>query len=372
MSEGRIRVVESYVAAGDEAPKDDSRFHTRPSLMRCSDGSFLFTTLVGSEKSGPDGRTKVLKSRDACRTWEEMPSPTVWDEKANARWGYMMCHITETSPGRLLAAYLRTDRFNPDEPLFHPKTSGMQYAIVRLSESRDNGQTWSEPRDLDYRLPDLIAPGPFLRLPNGALGIPCEVWHEWDKGFREGPSTRLILSQDNGQTWPEAGMIARDEARQLIYGDPRPTLLPDGRLVVLLWVYNIDTEEDLPVHRAESSDNGRTWSPVHNTELIGQIANAASLRQGLMLAVYQRRFGDDAGLRAVLSYDDGLTWDGGTDTLIWPAGHHTDLKNPFAGYEKYTFGYSTVLRLSENEVLAPFWVSNGKTTYIRILKVYVA
>lgn len=371
MSQARIRVVENHVVAGDEVAKQDSRFHTFPSLTRCSDGSFLCTALVGSAKSGPDGRTKVFKSTDACRTWEQRPSPTVWDEKADARWGYMMCHIIETSPGRLLAAYLRTDRFHPDEPLFHPKTSGMQRAVVRLSESRDNGQTWSSPRDLNYRLPDLIAPGQFMQLPDGSLGMPFEVWHEWDKGFREGPSTRFVVSDDDGRTWPETGMIARDKARHIIYGDPRLTMLPDGRLVVLLWMYNLETEQDFPVHRAESSDNGRTWSSVHNTEIVGQIANPASLRDGLMLAVYQKRFGAEAGLRAMLSYDDGLTWDTRTDTVIWGLEHHTDQKNPFSGYEEYAFGYSTVLRLSEHEVLVPFWVSNGKTTYIRLLKVSV-
>ena len=371
MSQHQIDVIASYIPAGDETPTADSKFHTRPSLTRCSDGSFLFTTLVGSEKSGPDGRTKVLKSTDDCRTWQERPSPTVWDEQANPGWGYMMCHLTETAPGRLLAAYLRTDRFNPEEPLFHPETSGMQPAVIRLAQSLDNGNTWSQPWDLDYVLPDLIAPGRFFHLADGALGMPFEVWHEWDKGWREGPSTRLIISRDNGKTWPEGGIIARDETRKLIYGDPRLTMLPGGRLVVLLWVYNIEPENDLTVHRSESSDNGLTWSPVHGTGLVSQIANPAWLREGVMAAVYQRRFGEDAGLRAVLSYDDGLSWDPETDTALWKQGHHTDDKNPFSGYEEFTFGYSTVLRLSEHEVLVPFWVSNGRTTYIRILRVNV-
>jgi hypothetical protein len=266
---------------------------------------------------------------------------------------------------------MRADRFNPDEALFHPETNGMQHTVVRLTESTDNGQSWSEPRDLDYVLPDLIAPGSFIALDDGALGMPCEVWHEWDKGFREGPSTRLIISRDGGQTWPGAGIIARDETSTHIYGDPRLTMLADGRLVVLLWVYNMQTEEDLPVHRAESSDNGLTWSLPESVGITGQIANPAALRDGLMLCVYQKRFGEDAGLRALLSYEDGLSWDAATDTLIWPAGHHTDDTNPFSGYEEYTFGYSSLLQLPESDVLVSFWASNGSTTYIRILRLEV-
>ena len=160
-TDSRICVVDSYIPTGDETPNDHSKFHTRPSLTHCSDGSFLFTTLVGSKKSGPDGRTEVLKSTNNCRTWEQRPSPTVWDEQANPGWGYMMCPLTETTPGHLLAAYLRTDRFNPAEPLFHSETDGMQHAVVRLCESTDSGETWSKPWDLDYKIPDLIVPGPW-------------------------------------------------------------------------------------------------------------------------------------------------------------------------------------------------------------------
>ena len=366
-----IKVVDSYIAAGDDTPQADSRFHTFPSLTRCSDGSFVGTTLAGRQKTAPDGRTQVFRSTDDCRTWVSMTSPTICDEKTNAGWGYMMCHFAETSPGHLLAAYARTDRFNPDEPLFHPETSGMQPTRVRLTESDNHGQTWSQPWDLDYQLPDLIAPGQFLRLGDGTLGMPFEVWHEWEQGFRDGPSTRLIISRDNGKTWPEVGIIARDDSCQLIYGDPRLTRLPDGRLVALLWAHNFQTEKDLPAHRTESVDNGRTWSPVHDTGLTSQIANPAWLCDGLMLAVYQRRFGAKAGLRAILSEDNGLTWDHNTDTGIWAWGHHTNDLNPFSGYEQYAFGYSTISPLTEYEVLVPFWASNGKTTYIRILRVAI-
>jgi hypothetical protein len=355
---------------GDESPLGDSKFCTFPSLSRGLDGTLRCTALVGTQKTGPDGRTVLVKSTDGGRTWQPGPSPTIWDEQADPRFGYMMCHIAELARGHLLAAYLRVDRFNPSEPLFHPKTNGMQRSVVRLCESRDDGQTWSKPWDLDYRLPDVMAPGAILRLPDGALGIPFEVWHEWDKGFREGPSTRLAISSDGGKTWPYAGMIARDTSNRTIHGDPRLTVLPDGRLVVLLWVYSIDKEQDLPVHRSESRD-GRTWSAPQSTGLIGQIANPAALRDHLLLCVYQKRFGADAGLRAVLSPDDGVTWDARTDTLLWSTGQHSAPNNPFSGYEQYSFGYSTVLRESEHQVLVPFWASNGKTTCIRILKVEV-
>ena len=81
-----IKVVDSYIAAGDDTPQADSRFHTFPSLTRCSDGSFVGTTLAGRQKTAPDGRTQVFRSTDDCRTWVSMTSPTICDEKTNAGW----------------------------------------------------------------------------------------------------------------------------------------------------------------------------------------------------------------------------------------------------------------------------------------------
>lgn len=364
-----IRTIDDVVIAGDEVGHSSSRFHTFPSLARCHDGSLIATTLVGDSKSGPDGRIKVLRSTDQGQTWTPLASPTEWDQRQHPRCGYLMCHITELSPGRLLAAYLRADRFVPDEPLFHPTTSGMQRTTLRLCESRDGGANWSPPWDLDYLLPDLIVPGRMFHMPDGALAMPFEVWHEWDKGFREGPSTRMIFSRDGGRTWPQAGIIARDARRRLIYGDPRTALLPDGRLIALLWAHDFVAEQDLPIHFSESHDGGLTWSAPRSTGIAGQIANPVWLGDGAVAAFYQKRFEPGTpGMHAVLSLDAGLTWLSETDTLIWAAPSQNAGANPFSGYEMYSFGYSSALRCPDNSILLTFWASNGPATCVRMLR----
>ncbi|NJD02147.1 MAG: exo-alpha-sialidase [Ruminiclostridium sp.] len=365
-----INEIESYVAAGDVNPGSDSLFYTFPSLSRCSDGSFLCCTLAGKKKNSPDGRIRLYKSVDCCRTWSEIDSPALQDEKEDAGYGYQMCHISEIEQRYLLAVYVRVKWSNHEEPLFHPKTDGIQPCEVRITRSFDNGKSWVKPKTLDYTLPDMIIPGRCIKLPNGMLGIPCEVWHEWDKGFREGPSSRLIISKDKGETWNKASIMALDEMKESIYGDPRITFLEDGRIVTLFWRYSLKTGEDMPVHRVESSDGGETWSKPYNTGLESQIANPVSFGNGIMLCIFQKRFGDQ-GMKAVLSYDNGLTWDTGNVATIWQSESSTDNKNPFQGYQDYTFGYSSAMKLSDREVLATFWCSNGKTTYIRICRLQV-
>ena len=371
MKNNRITVLDTYLAAGDAIGCEDSKFHTRPSVTRCSDGSFLCCALVGSTKDGPDARIKVYRSADSCKTWKEIASPIRQEEQADQRYGHVVCHITELDTGCLVAVMMIAQRFNPEEPLFHPETDGMQPCELKIAKSSDNGGTWTKPRMLDYHHPDVIVPQKCVILPGGNLGIPCEIWHEWDKGFREGPSARLILSYDKGESWPEAAIMAKDDKKECLYGDPRLTILPDSRIVAFLWRHNFKVGKDLPVHRVESADMGATWSRPCSTDIEGQIANPVSLADGLMLCVYQKRFGDDAGLKAILSYDDGRSWDRQTEVSILTMGHHVDSTNPFSGYDAYTFGTSSVLKLSASEVLVSFWASNGKATCIRMLRVQV-
>ena len=371
MSNHSISVLDNYIVAGDVIPEEDSLFHMRPCLTKCSDGSFLFSTLIGKGKTSPDGRTKVFRSTDDCKTWEPVASPTAHDENEDPNAGFMMCNITEIEPEHLFAVYNQVDRSNPDEDLFHPQTDGSQHTEVRVTHSYDNGRTWEKPKPIQFTLPDLIMPGKCIILPDGSLGIPCEVWFEWDKGFQDGPSSPILLSHDKGETWAEAAYMAKDEKGETFFGDPRLTTLNDDTLVTLFWRYHLENGEDLPVHRAESKDNGRTWSVPESTELVGQIANPLFIKEGLMLCVYQKRFGDPS-LRGVLSYDNGKSWDMDADTALWRKADDKDaIKNPFQGYQQYTFGFSRVLKNGPDEALISFWCSNGKTTYVQVLRVQV-
>ncbi len=248
----------------------------------------------------------------------------------------------------------------------------MQYSEVRLVRSCDNGKTWTRPVALDYILPDLIMAGGFVRLPDGNLGIPCEIWHEWDKGWREGPSTRLIRSFNNGETWPEAALMARDGNKESIFGDPKIAVLPDDKIISLFWRYGLKSGKDMPIHMSSSTDSGLTWGIPKSTGISGQRSSPVSLGNGLVLCIYQKRFGDDSGIKCIMSFDDGGSWMQDTDISVYRIGHHTNNANPFSGYtDSYTFGYSSILKLSDDEILVPFWMNGGESCHIRILRIII-
>lgn len=354
MSKPTIRITgHSCLDTGDWERERETPYHMFPSLTRLANGSYVACTLHGRAKLSPDGTFRIYRSDDGCRTWRELSTPLV--HETGGLYGYNMCHITELATGEWLAVYLRYDRYSEEAPLFHPTEDGMQKCRVRISKSADGGQNWSTPKMIAFELPDMIVPGKCLVLDNGMLGIPCEVWKEWDFGFREGPTSRLIFSYDHGETWPDAAIMAKDAASASIFGDPRLTRLDDGRVVALFWRYSLADGKDMPVHRAESADGGRSWGEPVSTGLTGQIASPAALGGGLMLGLYQKRFGEDAGLRAILSHDNGFSWDETTDTAVYESGRTTASDNPFVGIADYTFGYSSLVPISDREMLAVYW-----------------
>ena len=78
----------------------------------------------------------------------------------------------------------------------------------------------------------------------------------------------------------------------------------DGRLLAMIR----SGEGDSHLYRSVSSDGGRTWSPIERTAIWGLPAHVIRLRSGALLCAYAHRRHPE-GFRAVLSDDDGDTWD---------------------------------------------------------------
>lgn len=349
-------------------PHYTDKYETFPSLTRLSDGTYLCCFLSSDDKIGNNGMIRMLRSADGCKTWTEGQAPPAVEEKSG--YGYMMCHITELGDRSLLACYLRILLQDGVSTFFHPATNGIMYGVVRIAKSYDGGRSWGDARTIDYHLPDIIVPGKCEVLPDGVIGLPCEVWHEWDRGFRQGPSSRFILSYDNGRTWPEAAILARDEAGHSIYGDPRLSTGEDGVMKAYFWRYSLKEGSDLPIHSAVSRDQGRSWSRADSIGLNGQVASPIDWGGGHITCIYQRRFGRP-GLCAISSYDGGRSWDDESEVVIYESAEDTADHNPFTGYKEYTFGYSSVIKISDSEALVIYWHNNSKSdgrTAIRISK----
>ena len=192
-----------------------------------------------------------------------------------------------------------------------PGKSNMQFtAVIRRQRSLDGGQTW-QPADVVFD-----EPGSFCRQPIQALSSGRWLFGNWkcyDDDSKNGTDHTLFqLSDDQGQTWRQAALPG---SQGLVHANLVD--MGEGHVVVFLrsrwadWIY-----------RAESRDDGETWTLPEATALPNNNASisAIRLRSGrIALAYNPTQAAHPApgqacwpGLRCpvavALSEDGGLTW----------------------------------------------------------------
>jgi len=293
----------------------------------------------------------MARSTDGGKTFVQVPHPNAADAREHPEWGYLMGFVGEVSPGKLTSVYeyIETDE---SKPLFSPETDGMQPAYIRCTVSDDNGATWSPASNIGFTLPDIIVPGQPYAQPDGSIGFTTEIHDVWENGYVEGPSAWFIISRDGGRTYNEGYLMAAEDG--IIHGDARVTFDGD-EMIVYFWRYDIKNNRDDPVHRSVSSDGGRTWSKPQPIDLKMQISNPFFVERGLTMCLTQDRFGESPGLKAILSYDEGQTWDFSSAVYLFGTDSRPDGTNPFAQFDQYKFGCSTMRRLSQNEAMCVYW-----------------
>lgn len=172
---------------------------------------------------------KVIE--DAGELWSAANPATLVDREERCVWVF----------------YLRARPERSTDPS-RPGTDDMQ-TLARWS--KDNGLTWSEPKDLTAVARDLKdphwqasvpGPGGAIQTRKGRLVVP--VW-------KTPPANFVIFSDDHGQTWRRSQMVPGKPA-----GDENQVVeLADGRLLM-------DIRQNSGPNRwlSESADGGQTWS----------------------------------------------------------------------------------------------------------------
>ena len=328
-----------------------------PGLTCLSNGDILCVARKLRDLSDPKGELVMTRSTDGGESFTAVPPPNTADASEHPEWGYLMGFVCEAAPGRLSAVYeyIETDE---SQPLFSPKTDGMQQAYIRCAVSNDNGLTWEPARDIGFRLPEIIVTGQPCVTPDGSIGFPTETHNVWEKSYVDGPAAWFIVSRDGGATYDEGFLMAADKG--LLYGDARLTFDGD-EMISYFWCYDMVNVCDKPVHKCVSHDSGRTWSKPQPLDLKMQISSPFFVKRGLTMCLAQDRFSEAPGLKAMLSYDEGQTWDESSSVCLYDAGSRPDGTNPFAQFDQYTFGYSSLRKRGDNEAMCVYWhVSDGR------------
>jgi hypothetical protein len=127
-----------------------------------------------------------------------------------------------------------------------------------------------------------------------------------------------------------------------------------------------------------SSDaTGSEWGEPQATGIPGQTSCPVVIADGLMAAIYSHREGtDQPGIKIVLSQDSGKTWELDDPLVVWDAYGKEELGVPRtdsypSSHDVIAYGAPLLTHLSDNELMASLWCTQGADTHIRCYRLRV-
>lgn len=292
------------------------------------------------------------------------------DHKATGRSGHLGHTSFQRKDGEIFAFY---PNCSSDDPGRHGTAGHSAVGWMEYKRSSDGGQTWSEPRALDYskRAHDekkgyCIFTEKAIVTDNGAIvlfHVHSDISHDalWEP-YLVPTSTR---STDGGETWSDPVEVGADRGR--VYGatyadgviyalkfrndaevnfcgskedhiytlyashDDGESFAPTSDLPfvtldkgygtlcrlsenrMIAYIYNKYDEENLEY--AITGDNGQTWSEPRKTFFAKRIRNPQMIRfaGGYIIHGRSGTYGPDEGMGHFVIYysKDGVTWDDG-------------------------------------------------------------
>ena len=357
-----LEVLEHSTVYRNPQPNRVSEYVSFPAILALPDDVLVCMCRHGSARESDDGRLRIHRSTDGGRTWshiEFFPEPTEGPAGNRLPGGFGV------SPNGDALAWL-----------CH---SGDGKKIDYVSRSRDSGLSWSEPMPVEIEPFSTFGPGGNLvTLADGTIIAAGEAGSHATGVKKDHWASLVTRSTDNGRSWEPVTIAHLTD--NPFYLDLRLTGLRDGRLLASYWTHDMQTDQGLNVHTAWSPDCGRTWTEPVDARFWGQVTDICALQSGRVIAVTNHRR-NPLGVRAVLSEDDGATFDEESHLKLWGveparirsaptlAPRRDVVEDVLASYHHFTFGTPSVTQLADGTVVAAFYVTEESVTYVRCCRI---
>ncbi len=328
-----------------------------PGLTRTGSGDLLVMASERKHHVCPFGREVISRSSDGGRTW------TLPEEIHNSELDDRDSTLATMPDGTVIASWFTSSGWMETSPsFFRPEWKARSERVTQkmldelvgdwMIRSSDGGATW-ELSPTRMPLGGAEHNGPFA-LFDGRL-----VCFGYEK---EGSRLHLHFyeSRDVGRTWNRLGDIQseyRSTPEPGLYGPGPDVFLPTINERSLLelapdrLLVHFRNEETGLVTQTQSNDGGRTWDPTIATGISGRPPHLSRLHNGAILCTYGHR-AEPWSIRAVLSYDDGATWD--TKNIItldrWS--------------DQPDMGYPSSIEVRPGEILTVYYCSRAALTHL--------
>ncbi|MFA9478860.1 sialidase family protein [Phycisphaerales bacterium AB-hyl4] len=274
----------------------------------------------------PVCQLRYLESRDDGRTWSAHKTCPALGKVLDISYG----SAPRTDGGTVSLT------FSQDRPMKaiieHGRIGTRPYHVKNADPSQQH------PID-DLGPYDHALPFGMTRLPSGDIVAACYMLRDKAKPPGQSGTVMFLTSQDQGVTWRYLSGIQNNN----LFTFSETAILPvaNGELLAVLRTDWGDTPaEQRPedasrgygyfLYQSRSSDGGRQWSKPEQLPIWGHPPHLLRLQSGNILMVYGHRR-EPYSIRAVLSRDDGKSWDMSTlRTLRTFCPGHYDLGYPVA------------------------------------------
>lgn len=331
-----------------------------PGLARNSDGSLCLLAVCGSEFESSDQRIVIYRGKASGTEWELQgdfgaihvnghiftgcAKPTVLPDGSIIALGYgYECDKPEMS----LSDY--ADKFG-HFPTVHNFTMF----------SRDGGRTYSAP-EYFATAGGIEFSGPALQVGNRllAFGPPFSTSATGQRGL-------CYESLDGGHSWTQKSVFF--EGDNITAWETRSALLPDGRIALIFWAFDLKTQKHLTNRLAISDDIGQSWKVI-DTGIPGQASNFLVCDNDTLGILYAKREGTDPGVYLAKTKLAGNSLTVQETLNLYDATHganaNGNILNQFANLK---FGQPSITRLADNSLLLLFWRRNEFGRYEIVLR----
>ncbi len=241
--------------------------------------------------------------------------------------------------------------------------------VAVMCASQDNGRTWSDAREVPMPVscPLEISHG-ILPLDSGRLLAPAATLPD---RTRLGEQVLVAISDDGGQTWPAHSIVFEDPQKKLGYFEQKLARIAPGRVMATAWTVTLGDVQDRPNSFCISEDNGNNWGPTCSTGINGQTLTPIPLGDNRLLVLYNRRYGRQAIVAALVTFDTD-NWTLHHETLLYDPQSQRDRKtiqsDGLDELDSFAFGFPTAIPLNDNTFLATFWSKEQGACGIRWTK----